>query len=705
MDQILRSQLIEHIQNSNTMHITKVFNDRALFSDGTITYRNPEEPMPQDNVKIRIRTARGNVSIAILAIGDRRIPMYIGEQTDLFDYYETNLVVEDKIIKYYFIVWCADEYYFYNNIGVSREHHPEYDMSIIPGFKTPEWTKGAVFYQIFVDRFRNGAGANGVMNREYRYLNTYTEKVTDWYKKPSQIGVNEFYGGDLQGVMEKLDYLQELGIEVIYMNPIFVSPSNHKYDTQDYDYVDPHLAVIVSDKGECLAEGDTDNSHASRYINCVTDKKNLEASNRYFATLVEEIHRRGMRIVMDGVFNHCGSFNKWMDKDKIYINTGDYAKGAYIDENSPYRNYFDFEDKSKAPSVRNYAGWWGHDTLPKLNYENSPELQEEIMRIARKWVSPPFNADGWRLDVAADLGHSPEFNHGFWKRFRDEVKTANPEAIILAEHYGDPADWLQGDQWDTVMNYDAFMEPLTWFLTGMEKHSDEFRQDMLNNAEAFFGAMGHFMSKFQKQSLDTAMNELSNHDHSRFMTRTNRTVGRTNSVGPEAADKNTNPAVMREAVVVQMTWPGAPTVYYGDEAGLCGWTDPDNRRGYPWGREDFSLIRFHKELIGIHKSYNALRKGSIKFLAAQYGVIAYGRFDETDKFVVALNNTEEAINVDIPVWEIDIADKQPLVRLVQTNDTGYSLEAAIYRAEHGVLKIKLGPFSAVVMKNLPNGLA
>ena len=159
------------------------------------------------------------------------------------------------------------------------------------------------------------------------------------------------------------------------------------------------------------------------------------------------------------------------------------------------------------------------------------------MKIARKWVSPPYNADGWRLDVAADLGHSPEYNHQFWREFRRNVKEANPNAIILAEHYGDPKSWLKGDQWDTVMNYDAFMEPITWFLCGVEKHSDEFRGDLLGNYDAFKGAMNYHMSRFLRPSIDVSMNELSNHDHSRFLTRTNRKVGRLHTMGADAADQ------------------------------------------------------------------------------------------------------------------------------------------------------------------------
>lgn len=248
------------------------------------------------------------------------------------------------------------------------------------------------------------------------------------------------------------------------------------------------------------------------------------------------------------------------------------------------------------------------------------------MNIGRKWVSPPYNVDGWRLDVAADLGFSNEYNHKFWKEFRKNVKEANPEAIILAEHYGEARSWLQGDEWDTVMNYDAFMEPLTWFLTGMEKHSDEFRGDLLGNHESFMGAMSHHMSSFMAPSLQVSMNELSNHDHSRFLTRTNHRVGRVAQLGYRAAEEQVNVAVMREAVTVQMTWPGAPTLYYGDEAGLCGFTDPDNRRTYPWGRENKELIDFHREMIRIHKKYPVLSHGSLKFLYGEHNVIAYGRF-------------------------------------------------------------------------------
>ena len=173
-------------------------------------------------------------------------------------------------------------------------------------------------YQIFVDRFCNGDPSNDVEDGEYIYIGAPSRKVKDWDQMPASLDIRNFYGGDLQGVMDKLDYLQDLGIEVIYFNPLFVSPSNHKYDIQDYDYIDPHYGVIVEDGGELLPEGAADNIRATKYQKRVGDMRNLEASNRLFIRLVEEMHQRGMRVILDGVFNHCGSFNKWLDRERIY---------------------------------------------------------------------------------------------------------------------------------------------------------------------------------------------------------------------------------------------------------------------------------------------------------------------------------------------------------------------------------------------------
>ena len=691
--QISKRQMLQMcVESTNS-----IINRKALFSDGTGMFRIPMEPDCYEVVVIRFRTAMNNVDSVYLVCGQDRILMKKSYTAQLFDYYECQLQLSDKKVTYYFEVTAGQGRCFYNQKGAASELNQYYDFVIQPGFKTPDWAKGAVFYQIFVDRFYNGDTGNDVLTGEYSYIGEQVTRVNEWGKYPAMMGVREFYGGDLMGIIKKLDYLQNLGVEVIYLNPIFVSPSNHKYDTQDYDYVDPHYGVVVKDEGELLQPGDLNNQQATRYITRVTDKANLEASNQLFIHLVEEVHKRGMRIILDGVFNHCGSFNKWLDHERIYENQPGYEKGAYIDEKSPYHDFFRYREQNW-PYNERYDGWWGHNTLPKLNYEDSTKLYEYIMNIAAKWVSPPFNCDGWRLDVAADLGHSEEFNHRFWKDFRKTVKQANPEAIILSEHYGDPSAWLQGDEWDTVMNYDAFMEPITWFLTGVEKHSDEFRSDLLGHADIFFESMQHFMSKFNTQSLLVAMNELSNHDHSRFLTRTNRKCGRVNTVGSEAAEQNVNKGIMRIAVAMQMTWPGAPTVYYGDEAGVCGWTDPDNRRTYPWGREDMELIRLHKELIQIHKSYDALKVGSILFLCGGDRYISYGRFDEKDRFVVVVNCGSAEKTIEIPVWELGVLDDNRLVQLIMTTEEGFDLSAKIYYGENGILKLMLPALSSVILK-------
>ena len=247
------------------------------------------------------------------------------------------------------------------------------------------------------------------------------------------------------------------------------------------------------------------------------------------------------------------------------------------------------------------------------------------------------------------------------------------------------------------MNYDAFMEPITWYLTGMEKHSDAFRPDLLNNKQAFVDGMRHHMYGFYAPSLQVAMNQLSNHDHSRFLTRTNHVVGRTGTLGPEAADQNVQKSVMWEAVVFQMTWPGAPTLYYGDEAGVCGFTDPDNRRTYPWGKEDLEMFRFHKEMIRIHKEQPVLREGSCKFLTTCDQLIAYGRFDEQDQLVVILNNQENEVVGQVDVWEANVPEDAVLQQLMFSGQDGFSVESVEYAVEGKCLQIQMPPQSALIL--------
>ncbi|SDB61594.1 glycoside hydrolase family 13 protein [Butyrivibrio sp. INlla16] len=675
-----------------------------LFHDLTLDYHQPPQPKPGKQVFVYFRCGQGDAGRITLIydseVASDEVEMKIHHSEDGFDYYLAKGIVPKTsgIVQYYFRIESEGETLYYDQRGAGETVPDKFKFRMIPNFYTPDWAKGAVMYQIFVDRFRNGDPDNDVLTDEYNYVGGKSIQVTNWNQYPDpNADIREFYGGDLQGVLDKLDYLKDLGIEVIYFNPLFVSPSSHKYDTQDYDHIDPHFGKIVSDKGNLLTNSYS-NKDATRYIDRVTNKKNLEASDELFAKVVAEAHKRGIRVILDGVFNHCGSFNKWMDKECIYENAKGYEKGAYVSKDSPYHDYFGFSG-GNWPYNNNYEGWWGYDTLPKLNYEGSKKLEDYIIEIGKKWVSAPYFADGWRLDVAADLGHSEDYNHSFWRRFRKAVKEANPDALILAEHYGSAHNWLVGGEWDSVMNYDAFMEPLTYFLTGMEKHSDGYHGEFIGNVDRFWDCMlGAAAENFSHPSLLVAMNELSNHDHSRFLTRTNHVVGRCGTRGHKAAEEGVSKAIMRQAVVVQMTWPGAPTIYYGDEAGVCGFTDPDNRRTYPWGTEDQEMIRFHKEMIHLHKTSVELKTGSLVRLDAGEGILAYGRFNRISATIVVINTKDYLTVSEISLAPLGIPEEARLVRVMESGSKGFKTDALTYSVKNGKLVRAYGADSAVVLQ-------
>ena len=620
---------------------------------------------------------------------------------------------------------CDKEIYYYTRIGVCSELTFDASFAIIPDFYVPQWAQGAVMYQIFVDRFRCGNPDITVRDGEYEYLGAPVARV-EWGELPQTLDVGRFHGGDLRGILESLDYLKSLGVDAIYLNPIFVSPSNHKYDAQDYGHIDPHLACIPYDDGT--------------YITRTTDIRNLEAADRYFADFVTAVHEAGMKVIIDGVFNHCGSFHYWMDREGIYakaraigeasddgktpearhLDSSDvgydkldmaealqdisvhegssYGTGAYHSAKSPYSSYFRFEDRSEGawPANDSYEKWWGNETLPKLDYEGSESLRQEIFAAAGKWLSEPYCVDGIRLDVAADLGHSSEYNHKFWRQFRQAVRQVSPEAFIIAEHYGDPSSWLLGDEWDSVMNYDAFMEPITWFLTGMEKHSDDSDMTRMGDGDRFFHDMNMAMSRLPMSSLYCAMNELSNHDHSRFLTRTNHMVGRVATLGSEAASQFVEPAVMRQAVIMQMTWPGAPTIYYGDEVGVCGFTDPDSRRAYPWGHEDRSMLDFHIYASRMHHKYKVLKSGSLVRLLSGRDTIAYARFDRDGAVVVVVCTGESSTRVSVPVWQAGIPDESIMSRIIYTYSDQYNVGQIQKSVVAGTLDLDMGAKSAAV---------
>ena len=677
------------------------FNRVAVFSDETKLFVKPYDPKPGDTVRFCLRVAKNDECEISLHIAPcykdegAAYPMRKTSSDELFDYFTVDIQVYAKPIRYYYCVAADDGLYFYNKRGLHGDVNSHYNFRLVPGLHVPDWAKGAVMYQIFVDRFHNGDPTNDVVKHEYSYLGK-TSMSFEWDKDVANDDyLCNFFGGDIAGIMEKMGYLKDLGVEVIYLNPIFVSPSSHKYDTQDYDYVDPHFGVIVDDGGDILKFENVDNKYATKYLQRTTSKANLEASNALMVDFIKKAHDHGIKVILDGVFNHCGSFNKWLDVAGFYQRAGE-PTGAYHAEDSPYHNYFLWHEGGHWPENGYYDGWWANTNVPKLNYEGSQELFDYIIEVGKKWVSPPYNADGWRLDVAADLGRSREMNHKFWKTFHDAVKEANPNAIILAEHYGDPSEWLNGGEWDTIMNYDAFMEPITWFLTGVSKHSEEYRPYMRGDAMAFEGAMRHHMALLNVHALQSAMNQLSNHDHSRFLTRTSGKTGRLHTVGSRAAERGVNKNILMEAVVFQMTWPGAPTVYYGDEAGLAGWTDPDNRRPFPWGKEDQILISIHKKMIALRKEYTALREGSLEFIWSNQGFLSYGRWDEKAKIIVAINNNPKPMDVTLPVWKIGVSGGH-LIERIKTGGGDFQETAKRYFVSRGELKITVPIYGSVVL--------
>jgi alpha-glucosidase len=666
----------------------------AVFSDETERFVSPPEPTVGDKVRIMLRTAVNSGASVYIILNGKKETMVLSHSDNLFDYYEFYTVADEKMV-YSFLIQHCEQLFCYNKKGITEGSvpDPEFNFTVIPDFKSPDWAKGAIFYQIWVDRFKNGDESNDVVNNEYTYLGNAAKKVK-WTTPVANVDIANFYGGDLQGVIDKLGYIKSLGVEVIYLSPIFVSPSTHKYDIQDYDYIDPHFGVIVKDGGQALKFEKFHNRFASMYITRTTKKENLEAGNALFAKLIELAHNVGIRVIIDGVFNHCGAFHKWLDRENFY-NTSGYPVGAYRDENSVYHNYFRWYD-NEWPNNECYDCWWGHENHPKLYYEGSKDLYNYILDIGKKWVSPPYNADGWRLDVAADLGYTPEVNHKFWQDFRKAVKEANPDALILAEHYGDPSSWLDGKQWDGVMNYDAFMEPITWFLTGMEKHSEEFRGDLLMNASAFEYSMRRFGAKLPYPSLMVAMNELSNHDHSRFLTRTNMTAGRLANLGSERASIGINMGIMFEAVVFQMCWPGAPTIYYGDEAGLVGWTDPDNRRPYPWGKENKRLIEFHKKLVKIRNDFPALRTGSLEYLYLTNGIISFARWTDSFHAACVLNNSSMPKEIKLQVWKMGLLSGKMKVLIQTDSEDFYEMHNEI-PVEGGYVYLRMLPYSSMIL--------
>jgi len=431
---------------------------------------------------------------------------------------------------------------------------------------TPEWVKDAIFYQIFPDRFARGSKSQGPSNLEA------------WDAPPTLRG---FKGGDFAGMLERLDYLTELGITAIYFNPIFQSAANHRYHTHDYFRVDPILG-----------------------------------GDEAFLEFLHAAHARGIRVILDGVFNHASrgflQFNHLMENG---------AQSPYVDwfkvESFPLNAY---EEGAKP----NYACWWDIRELPKLNTETAA-VREFLFRVAEHWLK--LGIDGWRLDVPLEIS-----TPGFWEEFRRRVKAINPEAYILAEIWHEAGEWLQGDTFDATMAY-GFNRACYSFFGGEALDTTERPggfQLRPYGAYSFARAVRELLTSYNEQVTQVQYNLLSSHDEPRFLTMVHGDRRR-----------------LLLATLFQMSFPGTPSIYYGDEIGMEGGRDPDCRRGFPWQGEywDQALLQAFQDLVQMRKAHAALRRGSFTQLHAKGRAYAFARQLGGETLVVAVNAGEQPASI------------------------------------------------------------
>jgi glycosidase len=427
------------------------------------------------------------------------------------------------------------------------------DVSRLRVFKTPGWVRDAVFYQIFPDRFANGDPANDPVG------------TRPWGEAPTR---DNFFGGDFQGIIDKIPYLRALGITAVWLNPVFESVSNHKYDTADYLRVDRAFGDLAK-----------------------------------FRELVAKLHASGIRVILDGVFNHTGD-EFWAFQDIV-------ARGSA----SPYLNWYYVHDLPVRRHPRpNYEAWWGFADLPKLNMDN-PEVRRYILNVATFWMEE-VGIDGWRLDVPNEVDHS------FWKVFRDHVKRVNPDAYIVGEIWRDGSPWLKGDEFDAVMNYVFRDAVLDFFARGRTSASE--LADSLEKLKA----------EYPEQASAALLNLLGSHDTERVLT-------------AFEGDRQR----MIPAVVFQMTFPGAPMVYYGDEVGMAGEKDPGCRGTMIWDEhlQDRELFGIYRRLIHLRRRSAALRRGDMRWLLVDdpSRTLAFMRRSEDEVAVIVVCADERQVTLDL----------------------------------------------------------
>lgn len=519
----------------------------------------------RDNIHIRIRTAKNDMDRVVLVYGDkyewekkRELVMDLTFTDDVFDYYIATITAPNYRLSYYFVLNSGDESHYYTEWGVNdainddelhlvKFHYPYINAADI--HEVPEWVKDTVFYQIFPDRFCNG---NSKIS---------PDNIVPWDTTPTP---EHFYGGDLEGVISKLDYLQELGITGIYMTPIFKSTTNHKYDTTDYYTIDPSFG----------------------------DKETLKR-------LVSEAHKRDIKVVLDAVYNHCGyKFDKFQDvlekgKDSKYYDwfyvTGDKSDITY--------EKFGFEYK-----------------MPKLKTDN-PEVEKYLLDVATYWIKET-DIDGWRLDV------SNEVDHHFWKAFRKAIKKVKPDAYIVGENWHDSQPWLQGDQFDGIMNYPVNYSCLKYFAKG--SISTEMFKRMINES----------LMRNSWQVNEAMMNLLDSHDTPRFV--------------------NLSGMDYRKSLLAMsflLTFVGATSIYYGTELGLTGEGDPDCRKTINWDESTWNMFTYNhiKQLLTIRNSRKSLSRGSFEWLECDDQILAFKREYQREETVILINNSDVVKTANIPV--------------------------------------------------------